>query len=350
MNCLAIASTPASVTGTVRIATALVNQPFDLAEPPVRADLVRVADDEHLLVLAVHHIAVDGWSVGVLSRDLGTAYRATSSGAAPPAPPVLQFADFAAWQRAELDGDRLPALLSWWRNRLTGAETLRLPTDRPRPAVLPDSGDVVTFDVPAPAGRTLRRLGSTQGATPFVVMLSVFAAALAEVTGQHDLSIGTVVSGRPLPELAGTVGPFVNTIVLRLDDVRAPTFPELVGSTRRVVLDALAHQDAPFEKVVEAVNPPRDTSRTPLFQVAFGSGVPGARTVEWSVDGLRAEPVTLPFTTSKYDMTLDTEDQPDGSFRCRWHYATALYDRSSVDTMVQRFLRLAHGFAADRAG
>ncbi|MFI7643312.1 amino acid adenylation domain-containing protein [Nonomuraea sp. NPDC049400] len=325
----------------LEMASQLAALPFDLAAgPPVRAELIRLAEDHHLLVLSVHHIAIDGWSVGVLSRHLRAAYL----GLPVPASPV-QYLDFARWQREHVTGERLSELLAWWRDRLGGARPLELPLDRLRPAVQAHRGACVQFELDAATGAALRQVAERHGATSFMILLSVFLVLLRRHTGHSDLSVGTVVAGRDRPEVDDVVGPLVNTVVLRADLGGDPSFGELLDRVRQVVLDALAHQDAPFEKVVEAVNPVRDLSYSPLFQVAFGVGVPGSRAVAWSAGGLEAEPLALPYSLSKYDMSVDFADQADGSFTGWWHYDAALFDRETIAAMAERFVRLATAFA-----
>ncbi len=256
-----------------RRANAEIRRPFDLETPPLwRATLFRLSETESVLVLVVHHIIHDGWSLGVLARELAAAYGALSAGR-PPALPELpfQYADFAVWQRGWLQGDELDALLGYWQEQLAGApDVLDLPSDRPRPAVQTSRGD----RLPLKLGRSLcdrvKAFSRERGATPFMTLLAAFAALLHRLTGQQDLVLGTPVANRGRPELEGLVGLFMNTLALRVDLTGDPTFEQLLERVRRVTLDAQAHQALPFARLVSALQPERSLSHTPLFQVSFG--------------------------------------------------------------------------------
>src|SRR2546428_3491137 len=247
-------------------------RPFDLARGPlVRLVLLRLSDDDHVLVLTMHHIVGDGWSIGQLDRELAVLYGAFSCGRPSPLPdPTLQYADFAYWQRLWLQGDEPQRLLEFWRRQLQGAPpVLGLPLDRPRPPAPTFGGARVAFVVPADHALRLKELARRENTTPFTVLLATFQALLWRLTGQDDLCVGTPVAGRTRLETESLVGVFVNSLVLRGDLSDDPTFAELLRRVRRTTLESLARQDLRFEKVVEALRPDADPSGHPLFQVMF---------------------------------------------------------------------------------
>ena len=246
-------------------------QPFDLeAGPLLRAQLLRLAAEEHLLLLNVHHIVSDGWSMGVLWRELSSGYNAFVSGHAPDLPRLpIQYADYAVWQREWLQGEVLEGQLAYWKEKLADLSTLELPTDRPRPPVPSYQGAHLTFDLPAPLTQALKELGRREGATLFMTLLAAFQVLLHRYSGQEDIAVGTPIAGRGRTELEGLIGFFVNTLVLRSDLAGNPAFTELLARVRETALGAYTHQDLPFEKLVEELSPSRDISRNPLFQVMF---------------------------------------------------------------------------------
>ena len=252
------------------IVTAVAARPFALSRMPVlRAGLAALGEDDHVLLLVLHHIAADGWSLGLLVRELTLLYAALCAGTPRALPELpLQYADFAAWQRAWLQGEALDSQLRHWRERLAGAPTqLALPVDRPWPAVQSSRGDRTPIVVGDDVTAALRGLAREQGATLFMVLAAGLAALLARLTGQDDLLLGTVASGRDRPELEGLIGCFVNTLVLRGDLSGDPGVPALLARVKETVLAADAHQDLPFERLVDALALPRNLSRSPLFQV-----------------------------------------------------------------------------------
>ncbi|MEV6986122.1 amino acid adenylation domain-containing protein [Sphaerisporangium sp. NPDC051017] len=308
--------------------------PFDLrAAPPLRAAMVRHAVDDHLFLLSVHHIAFDGWSVGVLVREMIAAYHGEV-----PEPAKVQYVDYAAWQRNSPSSS-----LEWWRERLTGAEPLSLPLDRPRPEARSEQGGLVSFDIDVETGAALRQIARRHSATPFMVLLAVFLVLLRRHSGQSDISVGTPVANRDHDALDDVIGLFVNTVVLRVD-VADVTFGELVDRVRQVALDALAHQDVPFERVVEAVNPSRGLGRSPLFKVLFTMNTPGE--IACPVPGLHASFERLSHELAKFDIAVDIEERPDGSYRGAWQYDGDIFDQVSAVAMTTRLVRLASVFAA----
>ncbi|MCA1681775.1 MAG: amino acid adenylation domain-containing protein, partial [Actinobacteria bacterium] len=244
------------------------SRPFDLSRGPLmRARLVRLAADEHVLTLVLHHIVTDGWSDGILWRDLSELYRAELAGTAPQLAVLpVQYADFAAWQRQRLSDAALQSQLDYWKQQLASLSALELPTDRPRPAVYTANGAVWEFVVPAPVTSRLKELGRGQDTTLFMTLVAACQVLLARWSGQDDIAVGTVTSGRDRAELEGLVGFFVNTLVLRSQVQGTQTFSEFLAQVKNTVLDGFAHQDVPFERLVDELQPARDTSRTPLFQ------------------------------------------------------------------------------------
>ncbi|MBO0871081.1 MAG: AMP-binding protein, partial [Micromonosporaceae bacterium] len=247
----------------------LAVQPFDLGRPPLlRFALAQVGPAEHVLLVAMHHIVADGWSVGVLIREVGTAYEAFAGDRTPTLPELaVQYADFAAWQREWLDSTT--ESLDWWVERLAGVRPLELPTDRPRPALPRYRGAKWLGALPATLRSEVAAFAAGHQTSEFMVLLAAFQAVLARWCGQDDIVVGTPVAGRLRPEVENLIGFFVNSIVLRTDCSGDPTFDDLVARVREVCLAAYAHQEVPFERIVEQLHPVRDLARSPLFQVAF---------------------------------------------------------------------------------
>ncbi|WP_416906141.1 amino acid adenylation domain-containing protein [Micromonospora echinospora] len=326
------------------------DRPFDLAaEWPVRAALVRLADDEHVLLMTLHHIAADGWSESILLAELDALYAAFAAGLpAPLAPLPVQYADFAAWQVDRLSGTYLTAQLDHWRTALAGLTPLALPTDRPRPAVRSNVGAAESFTMPSDLAASLVRLGRTHGATPFMVLLAAFQVLLARHCGQSDVVVGSPVAGRDRTDVHGLIGPFVNMVTLRTEVDRRLAFVDLVTRVRETVLEAYAHQHIPFERLVDDLDPVRDPARTPLFQVVFqvedaptGPAAPAGNTA------VRAEREPVGWEVAKYDLSLNLASRPDGTMVGKLEYATALFDATTVRRMVGHYLRLLRSVVAD---
>ncbi|GAA0421733.1 hypothetical protein Acor_52290 [Acrocarpospora corrugata] len=308
--------------------------PFDLARGPIwRAALLR--GDHDVLVLTVHHIACDGWSMEILSREL----RALYDGAALPPLPA-RYADFAAWQRDRLTGQPLERRLDFWRTTLAGLEPLDLPTDRSRAVPRDPSGARVRFTVPAPVGQALRELSHSHGATLFMTLTAALSALLSRHTGQTDIAVGTAVAGRPRSEVEGIVGPFINTVALRCELTGNPTFPELLSRVRETTLAAFAHEDLPFERLVEELQPERDLSRNPLVQVMLllENGGPIASA------GWEEIPVASPAV--KMDLTVGCHELADGTLLGGLEYATALFDQPTMERLADHLVRLLTAIAA----
>ncbi|HKP75085.1 MAG TPA: amino acid adenylation domain-containing protein, partial [Longimicrobiaceae bacterium] len=312
----------------------LAEAPFDLERGPLcRAVLLRRSDHEHVLLLLTHHVISDGWSVGVLLREVAALYTAFAAGEGSPLAPLpVQYADYAAWQRAHLEGDRLDAQLGWWRERLAGAPAvLELPADRPRPAVRSYRGAVHRFGIGAEVAARLRAFCRAEGATPFMALLAAFDVLLARYAGVDDVVVGTPVAGRTRAEVEPVIGFFVNTLALRAGLAGDPSFREMVARVRETALGAYAHQDLPFEKLVEELRPGRSRSHSPLFQVLFVfQNTPGGAL---EMNGLRATPVEPQGRHAKFDLSLHLEEAPDG-LRGQIEYATDLFDAETVERIA----------------
>jgi amino acid adenylation domain-containing protein len=323
-----------------RRATEEARHPFDLAQGPlVRARLLRLAHDEHALVLMLHHIVADGWAVGVLFRELGTLYEAFSQGRISPLPALpIQYADYAATQRAWLQGSVLERELGYWRGRFRPLPApLRLPVDRPRPSAPTYAGARVHFRLSPPLRDRLEELSRVQGATLYMTLLAGFKVLLAQCSGQDDVVVGTPIAGRTRAETEGLIGCFVNTLALRTDLSGDPSFLEVLARVRETALGAYAHQELPFERLVEELQPERDTSQAPLFNVMFVlQNVP--RT-ERRLHGLTMRHIELDKGTSKFDLSLGLAEKA-GGLRGVLSYSTDLFDRRSIDRLVSRYQAL----------
>ncbi|HSF43443.1 MAG TPA: amino acid adenylation domain-containing protein [Thermoanaerobaculia bacterium] len=328
-----------------RIAAALKTEPFDLARGPVlRAVLLDLDREDHVLVLLLHHIATDGWSMGLLVRELTLLYETLRVGAASPLPELpLQYSDFAAWQRNWLEGETLEGQLRYWRERLAGAPTrLARPVDRPWPAVHTTRGARTPVAVGEETAAALRELAQQHGATLFMVLAGGFSALLARLTGEDDLLLGTPASGRVRPELEGLIGFFINTLVLRADLSGDPGVPALLSRIKETVLGADAHQDLPFERLIDALELPRDLSRSPLFQVmlAFQNLPP----VEERPGTLAAYPFPVASHQAQFELYISLADGP-GGLSGLLEYRTELFDAGTAWRLARSFETLLAGMA-----
>ncbi|WP_369949891.1 amino acid adenylation domain-containing protein [Serratia marcescens] len=314
-----------------QLAQRLTEAPFDLTQGPlVRAALIRLADEEHLFLLTCHHIVSDGWSTGILLRELGALYGALRRGDADPLPPLtLQYADYAAWQRRYLTPERLAAQAQYWRETLSDAPALlTLPTDRPRPTVQSFSGGEVPIAIDAELTQALRQFSRQHGGTLFMTVLAAWSLVLARMAGQQELVIGTPEANRGRLETESLVGFFVSTLALRIDLRDDPDLPTLIARIRHAVLAARENRDLPFEQVVELVNPPRHLGYTPLFQVMLAWQDGSVRDI--SLPGLQAESAELGYQIAKYDLTLDLAER-DEQISGTLNFATALFDRTTAE-------------------
>ncbi|MFD2345911.1 amino acid adenylation domain-containing protein [Sinorhizobium terangae] len=321
--------------------------PFDLARGPlIRGRLIRLADDDHVFLLTQHHIVSDGWSMGVLVRELSSLYRAFAAGRADPLPPLaIQYPDYAAWQRQWLSGERLQVQAQHWRDSLSGAPArLALPTDRPRPERQSFAGASVPVVIDQDLTRGLKRLARQHGTTVFMTVLAAWAAVLSRLSGQDDLVIGVPSANRGRREVEELIGFFVNTLALRLDLSGAPSVAELLARTRRTALAAQEHQDLPFEQVVEIVKPPRALDQTPLFQVMLAWQNNSVGSLE--LPGLRVEAAGEGLDQVKFDLELslgECGEEIAGTF----DYATALFDEATIERQRGYLLALLRAMVAD---
>ncbi|MBB5101785.1 non-ribosomal peptide synthetase [Streptomyces spectabilis] len=319
---------------------------FDLAEGPLwRALLVQVPKGGPVLLVTTHHIATDGWSTVLLERELRELCAARAEDRAPDlAEPSVQYADYAAWQSERADDPALDRELEYWKEQLRDLTELQLPTDRPRPARRDAHGAGVRFTIPAGLADTLTGVGRRHGATPYVTFLAAFAGLLARYSGQDDIGVGSPVTGRTRPETQGTVGFFLNSLVLRCDTSGDPAFTELLDRVRATTLAGFAHQELPFERLVDELQPVRDLSRTPLYQVAFDLQDEGATAV--AADDVLMDAFQGAWRVAKTDLTLFMWRQADGSLVGAFEYATALFDQPTAARMAEHYVRLLEGVAS----
>jgi surfactin family lipopeptide synthetase A len=333
-----------------RIARA-VEQPFDLvAGPLLRAFVLRVDAEEHVLLLTMHHIIADGWSLGVLIREIAAHYSAAVTGQTAQLPALpIQYADYALWQRRwlapEAPGEVLNAQLGYWRQQLAGAPSvLELPTDRPRPAVPSLRGAIEPIRLPAALTDRLRRLSQQEGATLFMTLLAAWQSLLGHYSGARDIVVGSPIANRNLSETENLIGFFVNTLVLRGNLAGNPQFRELLRRTRATTLAAYAHQDLPFEQLVEELRPVRDPSYTPIFQVLFA--LQNAPLPELTLPGLTARRMDVEAGAVKFDLSLALEETPDGISGVL-EYSVDLFDAATIQRLAGHYTRLLELVAAD---
>ncbi|MGR9168305.1 non-ribosomal peptide synthase/polyketide synthase [Rhizobium leguminosarum] len=321
--------------------------PFDLArEPLIRGRLIRLADEEYVFLLTQHHIVSDGWSMGVLVRELSSLYRAFEAGEDDPLPPLaIQYPDYAAWQRQWLSGERLQRQAQYWRDTLSGAPArLALPTDRPRPAQQSFAGASVPVVIDQALTRGLKRLSRQHGTTLFMTVLAAWAAVLSRLSGQDDIVIGVPTANRRRREIEDLIGFFVNTLAVRIDLSGEPSVSDLLERARRAALTAQDHQDLPFEQVVEIVQPPRALDHTPLFQV----GLAWQNNTVGSLDlpGLRVEATGEGLNQVKFDLELNLGEQGE-VIAGTLGYATALFDRATMERQCGYLLALLRAMVVD---
>ncbi|HEX8559883.1 MAG TPA: amino acid adenylation domain-containing protein, partial [Pyrinomonadaceae bacterium] len=330
-----------------RLAEAEARKPFDLAAGPLlRAKLLRLADDEHVLLFTMHHIVSDGWSMSVLVGEVAALYAAFVKGEESPLPELsIQYADFAVWQRRRLTGEELERQLSYWRERLKGAPpVLELPTDRPRPAVQTFNGAKYRFDVPAELAEELKALSRREGVTLYMTLLAAFQALLMRYTGQEDVVVGSPIANRNRAETEPLIGFFVNTLVMRTDLSGNPTFAELLGRVKDVALGAYAHQDVPFEKLVEELQPERNAAHTPIFQVMFA--LQNAPQASITLPELTLSALGTENHTTHFDLGVSLGEGAEGLYGLV-EYNTDLFDRDTVTQLMRHLRRLLASVAQD---
>ncbi|MBB4133176.1 non-ribosomal peptide synthetase [Xanthomonas sp. 3075] len=339
------AADPAAV---ARIVQQEARQPFDLElGAPVRGRLLQLTAHEHVLLLTFHHIACDGWSIGVLLRELEVLYGAFIQQQPDPLPPLsIQYADYAIWQSEQLQGDTLETQLRFWTAQLAGAPSLlALPTDHPRPAMQDYRGSVVEVLLPPALGQRLNALARRHGCSLFVTLLAGWALLLARISATNDVVIGTPVAGRTHPDLEPLIGCFINTLALRLTVSGTPSVAQWLAYVRDVVLNAQDHQALPFERLVEALQPNRSLSHTPVFQTLFSlDGFSGSQSLH--MPGLQLEPLADASDMCGFDLVLAMQESPAGLGACI-KYPIALFERSTIEGHLAQFISLLHGMVAD---
>jgi acyl carrier protein len=320
----------------LEIARSEAGAPFDLARGPLfRMTLIQVAPEDHYLLLTAHHSVFDGWSLGIVTRELAALYSAFSDGRPSPLSELpLQYADFASWQREWLHESVLERALEYWKRNLADVSPLNLPIDRRRPAVQTTHGAVEAVAIPRTLIDEAKALGQREGATLFMTLLSAFAAVLAHRTGQDDVAVGSAIAGRSRSETEALIGFFVNTVALRLDLGGNPTFRELVRRVRLVAVQAYVHQDVPFEKLVEELHVPRDRSRNPIFQIFFN--LFDSSDSPLTLPGLVVEPVGVEHVASKFDLTLFVY-RSAGEATAMFVYNPDLFEAASIRRLGAQF-------------
>ena len=331
----------------LRLATEEMQRGFDLSRGPLlRASLLRLGQEEHVLQLTMHHIISDGWSAGVLFRELGTLYEAFSANRPSPLAELpLQYADYAVWQREWLQGEVLERQLAYWKEQLGGnLPVLELPTDRPRPEVQNYQGASQSVVLPKSVSGRLKALGQQEGVTLFATLLAAFQVLLSRYTGQEDIPVGSAIAGRNRAETETLIGFFVNTLVLRTDLTDNPTFRELLSRVGKVTLEAYEHQDLPFEKLVEELQPERSLSRNPLFQVMFIFENAAMSSLE--LPGLGLSPVSFDREAVRSDLDLYLWEA-SGELHGHFVYNTDLFDAATIARMSERLQALVESVTRD---
>ena len=313
-------------------------KPFDLArDPMLRTALFRLDDEEHVVLFQAHHIAVDGWSVEILFREVQEIYDATVAGRRPQLPELtLQYRDFASWQRERVQGQDLEQEAEYWRTALSGAPTLlALPSDRPRPPAQRFAGATQEVVLDREVAQAVTELARGDGATPYMVLLSVFGTLLYRVTGQDDILLGGPFANRGRPEFQQLIGYFANTLPLRLKLAGNPSFRTLLGRAREATLELLDHEELSFEGIVEAVRPPRHAAANPLFQVNFRVRVDAASSLE--LTGTTTRRVPLDIGLARFDLALELQVH-DGGVLAQFNYDTDLFDAATIDRLANDFI------------
>jgi amino acid adenylation domain-containing protein len=325
-----------------RISDALAHAPFDLARGPLmRVLLARLADDDHALVIPIHHIVSDGWSMGVFFRELSTLYSAFREGRPSPLPPLpVQYGDFAVWQEDHLAGGALERQIAYWKERLRGVPALlELPTDRPRPAEQTYRGSSYDFMLPRDLSAQVQALAQREGATVFMFLLAAMGALLARYTGEDDIVVGSPIASRTRPELENVIGLFANTLPLRVDVSGDPTFRELLARVREGTFEDYANQDLPFERLVEELRIERSLSYNPLYQVML---VLQNTPMGDPLPDLAIRPLRTTHDTAKLDLSATMMETAQGIFG-GWEYSTELFDRETIARLTDHFATLLRG-------
>jgi len=325
-----------------RFAGEEARRPFDLARGPLlRATLLRLGEEDHVLLLNMHHIVSDSWSMGVLYRELSVLYETFLNARPSPLPDLpIQYGDLAVWQREWLQREVLEKQLSYWKNQLENFSTLQLPTDRPRPALQSFRGERQSIELSEELAQGLKALSRSEGVTLFMTLLAAFQTLLHRYTGQNDVVVGSPIAGRNRAEMKGLIGLFVNTVILRTNVSGNQTFQELLARVRDTALEAYTHQDLPFEKLVEELQPKRSLSHSPLFQVMFV--LQNAPSEALKFGGLSVSPVSVDSETAEFDLFLSMSESTQG-IKASLEYNTDLFDAATIDRMLGHFRVLLKG-------
>lgn len=331
----------------LELAAEEARRPFDLARGPLlRASLYRLGELEHVFLAVVHHIVFDGWSWGLFLRELSLSYEAFVQGRTPSLPPLaVQYADFAHWQRQRFQDPAMQAQLEYWKRQLAGSPPLvQLPLDRPRPPVQTFRGSNHCVALPRSLSESLAALSRREGCSLFMTMLAAFDVFVHRHAAVDDVVVGVPIANRTRLEIESLIGLFINTLVMRTDLSGNPSFRQLLGRAREVALEAYAHQDLPFERLVEELHPERDLSFNPLFQVMFD--FQNAPRQPLAFEGIEAVPLGIETDSSMFDLTLYLEEDAQG-ISARFEYNTDLFTAATIERMAARFLTLLEGIAAD---
>jgi amino acid adenylation domain-containing protein len=325
-------------------------RPFHLATGPlVRADLIRLDAEDHVLQVTMHHIVSDAWSASIFLQELGALYEAFCAGGPSPLPePNVQYADYAAQERAWLQGEVLEKQLAFWREQLKGIPpVLNLPLDRSRPQARTFAGAHETLHISSDTLKAIKDLGRQQGATLFMTLIAGFQAMLSKYSGEEQIVVGTDLANRTMPETEQMIGFFINLLAVRTDLSGNPTFRELLSRVRERLLEAYAHQEVPFPKVVQEIQPERSTTHNPIVQALFV--MQNAPRTKRELAGLRVEPFEVPVTTSKFDMAVFMAERPDGLIGY-WVYSTELFEQRTIQRMMRHFATLLQSAIAQPDG
>ena len=329
-----------------RLVQEQAEQRFDLSRAPlVRVQLLKRSDEEHVLICVMHHIITDGWSMGVLVKEVAALYEAYGAGRESPLAELpIQYGDYAVWQRERLQGEVLERELEYWKEQLGGAPpVLELPMDHPRPALKTFSGAAESLELSRQLSKELHALSRREGVTLFMTLLAAFAVLLSRYSGQTDINIGTSTANREQAEIEGLIGFFVNTLTLRIDLGGNPTFRQLLARVREFCLGAYAHQEVPFEKLVEELTPERSLSHTPLFQVMMV--LQNAPREEFELPGLNLSPVSVERIAVKFDLSLSLTYGERG-LSGKLGYDTDLFDGFTIRRMLNHFKVLLENILA----
>src|SRR5271165_131568 len=329
----------------LRIAGEEASKPFDLSTGPLlRGKLLRIGSGDHILVLVIHHIITDGWSMNLLFHEMGELYAGLVAGRQAQLPTLnLQYSDYSRWQRTSITGDFLAGEINYWKKKLQGAETvLQLPTDRPRPGAHSGRGKTIQFDLSHETNKSLKALAHSENSTLFMALLAVFQILLGRYALQDSVLVGSPTAGRNDVELENLIGFFVNTLILRGDLDPDSSFRQMLQQARANTLEALAHQGMPFEKLVEALEPDRSLNRNPLFQVMFVLQNAPKQKVE--LPGLVMEEIEFESGITKFDLTLEVIDF--GNLHCTLEYDSDLFEEPTIRRMAGHFANLVERVVA----